>query len=314
MREAYPEHDAWDVRTLEVSGGHRLYVEQSGNPKGLPVIFLHGGPGSGAGPHHRSYFCPRRYRVVIFDQRGAGRSRPLGLLAENTTADLVADMERIRLLLGIDRWVLFGGSWGVTLALAYALAYPQRVRGMVLRGCFLGRPEDVEWFASGSLERFFPEAWASLIKTLPEGAPLDGLIRCILGKDQVLALRVARAWAHWSGTVVRYALPAGVQDEEGDETPDEVVLAQARIEMHYAAHGYFLGSHGLLERAAQLPRVPVIIVHGRRDLTCVPRCSWLLHQAIPSELVYVHDAGHLASEPAMTEALVAATDRMAEQA
>lgn len=311
MRGAYAERDAWDVRMLEVSGGHRIYVEQSGNPGGLPVVLLHGGPGSGAAPHHRRYFCPQKYRVVIFDQRGAGRSQPLGLLAENTTAELIADMEKIRTLLGIERWVLFGGSWGATLALAYALRHPQHVRGMVLRGCFLGRPEDVEWFAGGSLERFFPEAWAALVRILPQGRPIDGLIRCILGDDQALALQVARAWAHWSGTVVRYSLPAG---PTGDEEPDEVVLAQARIEMHYAANGYFLGEKGLLEQASELPQVPIIIVHGRRDMTCVPRCSWLLHKAVPSELVFVHEGGHLASEPAMIDALILATDRMAEQA
>ncbi len=307
----YPERDAYDSRMLEVSGGHQLYVEQSGNPTGLPVVLLHGGPGSGADPQHRSYFCPRRYRLVIFDQRGAGRSVPSGRVEANTTPDLVADMERIRELLGIESWVLFGGSWGATLALVYALAHPERVLAMVLRGCFLARQEDLHWFAGGALERFFPEAWQELLAVLPAGTtPLQSLPQGILGTDPVQAAAMALAWARWSGTVVRFSL----SPQEDVELCAGEVLNMVRIEMHYGRHGYFLQENELLNRARELPQVPVRILHGRRDLTCVPRCAWQLHRAMPgSELVYIADAGHLSSEPPMAAALVEATDYMAER-
>ncbi len=275
-RTLYPLTPARETLRVAVGDGHELHVEDCGNPDGLPVVFLHGGPGSGSKPGHRQYFDPARWRPVLFDQRGCNRSSPRGQTAGNDTWKLVADMERIRGQLGIERWVLFGGSWGAALALAYAQKHPDRVSAMVLRGTFLGRPEDVNWFfAPGGVSRVFPDAWAEFIEALqaPPGADLVPWCHEVMhGDDPAAQARVARAWARWSGRVVMYAMPPpagnGSADGNGDGGFDvEQAIAEVRIETHYARHGYFLEPDQLLRDLDRIPPVPVRIIHGRRDMT-----------------------------------------------
>ncbi len=316
--ELHPEREAFDSGLLEAGGGHRVYWEQSGSPGGVPVIFLHGGPGSGCAPKHRRYFHPQHYRAVIFDQRGAGRSGPPGELRDNTTQALVADMERIREHLRLPRWLLFGGSWGATLALVYARAHPERVSGMILRGSFLARACDLEWFVGGGVQRIFPDHWQAVLQELPErerDRPMQALVRHILHGDEPTQRRLARVWADWSSQVVCYnlALPEASVEPPVEQEDEERRLHQARIEMHYAHHRYFLQENEILNHAAQLPRVPTVLIHGRRDLTCPLSASWDLHRALPaSELIIVPEAGHLAGEPAMTRTLVQVATHVAE--
>jgi len=313
MRELYPELEPVFSEHLDTGDGHQVYYEVSGNADGLPVIFLHGGPGSGAKPHHRQYFDPQRYRIVIFDQRGCGRSRPHGHLEHNTTQDLLADMESIRQKLAIDRWLVFGGSWGATLALLYAQAHPQRVCGLVLRGTFLARQQDRNWLLGQGAERFFPEYWDEFIQDFESAEPeaiLDALYQGLHGGDEAKQLAAARSWALWTGRVVTSTLVNEYRLEIDD--PRKLVNA-ARIEMHYGRNRYFIDNKPILENMEKLPKVPARIIHGRRDMVCTPSASWAVHQRLPgSEFVILPDAGHLAGEPAMIDALVNATDAMAE--
>jgi proline iminopeptidase len=298
---------------FDTGDGHRVYFEQAGNPDGIPVLFLHGGPGSGCNENHRRYFDPHRYRVVLFDQRGSNRSAPAGGIRNNTTPLLLEDIESLRRLAGIERWVVFGGSWGATLALLYAQTHPARVLGLIVRGTFLARRRDLDWFVGDGVRRIFPDEWDRFVAAMSaheRHEPAAACQRHILGQDEDAARRWALAWSRWAGRVATYLLP-----EEADATVDAgPVLAQSRIEMHYAAHGYFIAENQILERAHLLPRVPTRIIHGRRDLTCTLDASWALHRATPwSELEIVREGGHLASEPVMVDALVRATDWMAER-
>lgn len=312
MRRLYPEIHPYRVHRIKVDRLHRIYVEESGNPDGIPVLFLHGGPGSGAKPQHRRYFHPRKYRVIVFDQRGAGRSQPHGEIRRNTTHDLLIDMETIRERLKIGRWLLFGGSWGATLALLYAEQHPRRVLGMILRGLFLARREDLNWFLRDGANRIFPDDWEEFLRQADIGPgrdPLAALVRGMRSRNQKVRQRTALAWARWSGRVVTHTL-------EEDYLPPRMsrrLLGQVGIEIHYAAHGYFLSQNQILRRAGRLVGIPTCIIHGRRDLTCTLSASWELHKRLPgSELIIVPGAGHLAGEPAMVDALVTASDRMAE--
>lgn len=313
MRELYPELEAIAVGTLAADGIHRVYYEESGNDEGIPVIFLHGGPGSGSNENHRRYFDPSRYRIIIFDQRGCNRSTPRGETRNNTTRDLIADMESLRRELGIDSWLVYGGSWGATLGLLYAQSHPERVRGMILRGSFLARQEDLDWFMRSGDNRIFPEAWENFIDLLPVAErrdPVAAYYRRVHGEDEVLRRRAARAWSAWAGTIVTWMLPevtmAAVDEEQ--------VLHEVMIETHYAYHRYFIEENQILAHAGRLPDVPIHIIHGRRDMTCTLSASWELHRALPqSRLSVVRDGGHLAGEPVMTDALVTATDAMAER-
>ncbi len=313
MRELYPEISPYKQHRLDVGGGHSLYLEESGNPEGVPVIFLHGGPGSGCNENHRRYFDPRRYRVVIFDQRGCNRSTPRGGTAENSTPDLLDDLERIRTLLGIRRWLVYGGSWGATLGLLYAESCPEQVLGMILRGVFLARQRDLAWFAVDGANRLFPDQWEKFLQALPESARNDPVHACyefMHGDDAALREQVARAWADWSGRVVTFQMP--VLPATG-EAPDLArMVDEVRIETHYAMNRYFMAENQILDQLDRLPKVPVHLIHGRRDLTCPLESSWSLHRAIPgSELTIVANGGHLAGESTMTDALVCATDAMA---
>jgi proline iminopeptidase len=288
---------------------HVMYWEQCGNPRGQAVLFLHGGPGAGAGAVHRRFFDPLHWRVVIFDQRGAGRSRPLGELGANTTPHLVEDIECLRKFLGIERWLLFGGSWGSTLALAYAQAHPDRVQGMVLRGVFLGRATEVEWFLYG-LRRVFPDAWALFAEHLPPEERSDllgGYLRRLCHPDPGVHLAAARAWSAYEGSCSTL-LPS--PETVASFAQDRTALGLARIEAHYFAHDLFLPPGGLLHHMRRIEHLPAEIVQGRYDMVCPPETAFELAAAWPkARLTLVPDAGHSALEPGVRTALVAAVER-----
>ena len=324
MRNAYNEIEPEQQDYLRTDDGHEIYYEVSGNPEGIPVVFLHGGPGSGAKPHHRQYFDPERYRIVIFDQRGSGRSRPKGKLEANTTAHLIQDMETIRQRLGIEQWLVFGGSWGATLALLYAEQHPQQVIGMVLRGTFLARARDYQWLLGRGAERFFPDYWqefeqalGDLADNLNQPAPQqpDAIIhlldRALNSDERSHAVAAAEAWAWWTGRVVTYTLTDNFS-LDGMESDD--LIKSGGIELHYARHAYFIEENQILANSNRLPAVPVRIIHGRRDMICAPAASWSVHQALPqSEMIILPEAGHLGGETPMVEALVNAADAMADK-
>lgn len=312
LRELYPEIAPSRQHDLEVGGGHTLYVEECGNPSGIPVIFLHGGPGSGCNENHRRYFDPGRYRVILVDQRGCNRSTPRGRTESNTTSDLIADLERIRELAGVERWLVYGGSWGATLGLLYAQAHPNRVLGMILRGTFLARQRDLDWFLRDGASRIFPDEWRRFMDIIPvteQDDPVHACYQRVHGSDPIERERFARAWSDWSGRLATYLLPIAPASEPTDAGR---MVDEVRIETHFARYRYFIEENQILDRTGQLPRVPVHIIHGRRDLVCPLESSWALHSAVPaSELTVVANGGHLAGEPPMTDALLRATDAMA---
>jgi proline iminopeptidase len=307
--DLFPDISPFETGFLPVSGGHVLYWEQVGAPRGQPVLFLHGGPGAGAGAVHRRFFDPAHWRVVIFDQRGAGRSRPLGELRDNTTPQLVADIEVLRRHLGIDSWLLFGGSWGSTLALAYAQAHPERVAGCVLRGVFLGRESEVDWFLHG-LRRIFPDAWASFADHLPpaeRGDILGAYLARLTDPDPAIHMPAARAWSQYEGSCSTL-LPA--PDTVASFAQDRSALGLARIEAHYFAHGLFLPPGGLLAHMHRVAHVPAEIIQGRYDMVCPPETAFDLAAAWPkARLTIIPDAGHSALEPGVRTALVSAVER-----
>jgi proline iminopeptidase len=315
----YPEIDPYQTHhlqreTLEGGGHHQVYVEECGNPDGIPVLFLHGGPGSGCRPQHRCYFNPDKYRIILFDQRGCGRSTPSGELENNTTAFLVSDMEAIRSALGIERWVLFGGSWGATLALCYARDYPQQVMSMILRGTFLGRRSDIEWvYAEGGASRLFPDAWQKLVAPLPESQrqkPLQAYFDKLCDPDEAVQLAAAQTLNGWEGTIVMMR----DHEFEPDTTQPPGPLAHSRIQLHYALNECFIKDSPLLDTVAKLADIPTVVIHGRYDLVCPMQQSWRLKQAWPEiDLRIVPLAGHAAGEPDLITALVEATDELAEK-
>lgn len=295
---------------LDVGDGHRLYWEESGNPSGLPVVFLHGGPGSGTSPAQRRFFDPRAYSIVLFDQRGAGRSTPHASVHANTTGHLVDDMERLREHLQVNRWLVFGGSWGSTLALAYGQAHPERCHGFILRGIFLGRPSEVEWFLTG-VRTLYPDAWRRFAEFLPEAERddlLGGYLARLLDPRPESHLSAARSWARYEA-----ACSALVPDPRQlvDMENDHHALSLARIEAHYFANQLFLPAEGLLAGLDRLADLPAIIVQGRYDVICPMVSADALTRAWKgAELVVVPDAGHAAMEPGIRRALVRATERM----
>jgi proline iminopeptidase len=319
MLTLYPEIEPYQTHMLArepLSHGacHQLYVEECGNPDGIPVVFLHGGPGSGCRPQHRSYFNPEKYRIILFDQRGCGRSLPSGELENNSTDYLVEDMEFIRSSLNIDRWVLFGGSWGATLALCYARSYPQQVVSMILRGTFLGRAEDIDWvYAEGGASRLFPEAWQRLVADLPETArqtPLQTYFDKLTSADEAVQLAAAQTLNAWEGTIVMMR----DHDYEPDLTEEPGPLAHSRVQLHYALNHCFIDGAPILDSIEQLKTIPTNVIHGRYDLVCPLQQSWQLKQAWPEiSLRVVPLAGHAAGEPGLIDALVSATDQLAEE-
>ena len=312
MSVLYPEIEPFASFKLPTESVHKIYVEQVGNEHGVPVVFLHGGPGSGCNENHRRYFNPAKYRIILFDQRGCHRSEPCGNTEANTTQDLLKDLEAIRQKLEIDQWVLFGGSWGATLALLYAEAFPERVRGMIIRGAFLARKQDLDWFVGGGSERIFPDYWehfTSQFSGLTRAQLLKAVPRLLSSGNPSEKLAAAKAWAEWAGQVTTYTL----ENKDGPvvEQDETKLLHDVSIEMHYASNQYFILENQILEHIDLVPEVPMTIVHGRRDLTCLVEASWLLHKALPnSKLLILPNAGHLAGEPAMVDALVTATDEM----
>jgi proline iminopeptidase len=304
----FPEIEPYTTHRLAVEAPHVLHVEECGNPEGLPVLFVHGGPGAGCENYHRRYFDPEVYRIVLFDQRGAGRSTPHASLEHNTTWHLVADMERLRGHLGIERWVLFGGSWGATLALAYAEAHPERVLGLVLRGIFLCRPWEIRWFYQDGANHVFPDHWQDFVAPIPEPERHDLLqahYRRLTGEDEIARMRSAEAWSLWEGrTATLRPNPSVIEHFASPHT----ALALARIEAHYFVHDTFLEPDQLLRNAHRLQDVPGYLVHGRYDMVCPLASAWDLHRAWPrAKLEIIPDAGHSAAEPGIVSALVQAT-------
>lgn len=310
----YPVREPYATYELAVGAGHHLYVEECGNPEGLPALFLHGGPGAGCDPTQRGFFDPERYRVVLFDQRGCGRSRPHAALEANTTWDLVEDIERIRVHLGIERWLVFGGSWGSTLALAYAETHPERVRALVLRGIFLCRQAEIRWFYQDGANWVFPDYWQDFLAPIPESERHDLLKayhRRLTGSDEAARLEAARAWSLWEGRCATLRSNAAIEAHFADP---HLALSLARIECHYFVNQSFLEPNQLLANAARLSTIPGVIVQGRYDLICPARSAWELHQVWPgSVLRMVSDAGHSAFEPGTCAALVEATDAFARE-
>ncbi|HZH90017.1 MAG TPA: prolyl aminopeptidase [Pyrinomonadaceae bacterium] len=311
MRDLYPAIEPYDQGMLPVSPVHTLYYEQSGNPEGLPVVFLHGGPGGGTVPDYRRFFDPAAYRIVLFDQRGSGKSTPHANLEDNTTWHLVADIERIREHLGIDRWLVFGGSWGSTLALAYAQTHPERARALVLRGIFLCRPKEIRWFYQEGASAIYPDAWEHYVKVIPE-AERDDLLgafhRRLTSDDEAVRLEAARAWSVWEGSTSKLYPDEDFIAHFGDP---QFALAFARIECHYFMNNAFFETDNyLIENVGKIRHIPAVIVQGRYDVVCPLMSAWELHRAWPeAELRIIPDAGHSALEPGTRSALVEATDR-----
>jgi len=307
--DLFPPIDPYGTGFLRLDDRHSMYWEQSGNPRGVPVIFLHGGPGAGATSAHRRFFDPYHYRIVVFDQRGAGRSTPHGAIEDNTTPLLVADIERLRLHLGIDRWHVFGGSWGSTLALAYAQTHPERVRSLVLRGIFLGRKLELEWFLYG-IGNVFPEAWRAFAEHLPENERSDLLgnyWRRLIDPDPAIHLAAARAWSAYEGSCSTL-LPSPETVQAFSE--DRMALGLARIEAHYFRHGLFMAENALIDGVPRMRHIPGTIVQGRYDMVCPIVSADVLAKAWPEARYHiVADAGHSAMEPGIRAQLVAAMER-----
>ena len=309
----YPPIRPYRTGHLRVGGLHRIYFEESGNPRGKPAVFLHGGPGGGTEPKMRRFFNPRRYRIVLFDQRGCGRSRPHASLTDNTTWDLVADIEALRRLLGIERWLVFGGSWGSTLALAYAQKHPRRVTELVLRGIFLARRSELSWFyqnpqGAGAL---FPAEWDRYVALIPKAERrnmMQAYYRRLTGRNRRSAVRAARAWSIWEGATSHLRTDPVELAQAGRARS---ALALARIECHYFVHRAFLRRDDqLLADVRRIRRIPAVIVQGRYDVICPMRSAWDLHRAWPeAQLRIVDDAGHSAFERGNSRELVRATDR-----
>jgi len=312
--DLYPPIEPYATRTLRVDEVHTLYLEECGNPGGIPAVFLHGGPGAGCESAHRRFFDPKRYRIILFDQRGSGRSTPHASLEDNTTWHLVEDMECVREELGIERWLVFGGSWGSTLALAYAQTHPERVSALVVRGIFLCRDEEVHWFYQEGASWAFPDLWQDFLAPIPEPEREDLLHayhRRLTGSDEVARMAAAKAWSTWEG---RTATLLPNEDVRSYFASSHVAISLARIECHYFVHHAFLDSGQLLRDAHRIAGIPGVIVQGRYDLICPARSAWELHQAWPkAELRVIPDAGHSAFEPGIRRALVKATDRFARE-
>lgn len=296
---------------LKVADGHELYVEESGNPDGLPVIFLHGGPGASCEPMHRRYFDPEHYRIILFDQRGCGKSRPHASLENNTTAHLIDDMEKIRFQLKVDKWVLFGGSWGSTLALAYAQAHPDRVLGMVLRGIFLCRKQDIDWFYQGGTARLFPDAWKEFLQPIPveeRGRLVESYYRHLTSENELERMAAAKAWSIWEGSTATLRPNHTVLDYFSDP---HIALSIARIECHYFINNCFMEDNQLLDNMHRIAHIPGFIVHGRYDVICPIDQAFELNARWPeSQLKIIPDAGHAVSEAGITQALIESTNAM----
>ncbi|ORU91445.1 MAG: prolyl aminopeptidase [Cycloclasticus sp. symbiont of Poecilosclerida sp. N] len=313
FKTLYPNIDPFAHEWLETGDGHDVYFEQVGNPNGVPVIFLHGGPGSSCKDHHRCFFNPEKYHIILMDQRGAGRSKPLGGLKNNTTQHLLQDMEAIRQKLNIEKWLLFGGSWGATLALLYAQKYVQRTLGLILRGTFLARSSDVDWFLKEGVSRLFPEAWQRFINHMPTAEHKNLLAtyhQHLNSDDSTVRKEAAREWDAWGGAVV---LGDDFNANELDGNVPEAAIAQARIETHYAMNNYFIDENKILSNTACLLKLPCTIIHGRKDFICPIESSFTLAQVLPkAQFITLANSTHLAHGDEMIDALVGAADDFLE--
>lgn len=314
MLQLFPPIKPYTTHSLPVSGGHTLHIEECGRHDGIPVVFLHGGPGAGCEPYHRQFFDPDVYRIVLFDQRGCGRSRPHASLQDNTTTALVADIETLREWLGIEKWLVFGGSWGSTLALVYAETHPQRVHGLILRGIFLCRDRDIHWFYQDGASSILPDSWLEYVDVIPvpeRGDMVAAYYRRLTGDDEVARMAAAKAWSVWEGRASTLLPRTTVIDHF---TNPLTALSLARIECHYFMNNSFLGDNQILLQADRLHGIPGVIVHGRYDVVCPLEQAWLLNKAWPqSRLEIIPDAGHSATEPGIVDALVRATIEFAQR-
>ncbi|HEY3876802.1 MAG TPA: prolyl aminopeptidase [Candidatus Kapabacteria bacterium] len=309
MRDFYPEIELYNSGNLKVSDIHSIYYEESGNPKGHPALFVHGGPGGGTEGRHRQYFDPKYYRIILFDQRGCGKSTPYASLEENTTWDLVADMEKIREHLGIEKWLVFGGSWGSTLSLAYAETHSERVTHLVLRGIFLMRQWEIDWLYQRGADAIFPDQWEQYLKSIPEserGDMLHAYHKRLIGSDPKVQREAAIAWSTWEGSTSKLLIDPTMVDHysEGD-----FAIAFARIECHYFVNKGFMAEGQLLRDVQRIRHIPTTIVQGRYDVVCPVRSAWDLHKAFPeAKLLISPMSGHSAFETENSSALIEATD------
>ncbi len=311
LRPLYYPLDPFNRGMLQVSELHNIYFEECGNPNGKPVVFLHGGPGGGLQTIYRQYFDPQRWRIILFDQRGCGRSEPYAELRENTTWHLVSDIEALRQALKIEAWTVFGGSWGSTLSLAYAQAHPERCQGLILRGIFMLRKKEIAWFYQEGASYIFPDAWESYLQPIPTAERSDlvaAYYKRLTSHDPKIRTEAARAWSVWEGSTSKLIPNADLIAETGE---DDFAVAFARIECHYFINGGFFESDDQLLRNVDCIRhIPTVIVQGRYDVVCPATSAWELHRAWPeSELIIVPNAGHSMTEPGIRSALIEATDR-----
>lgn len=314
MRELYPVITPYTTGKLQVSDLHTLHYEEVGNPQGKPAIFLHGGPGGGTDPVYRQYFDPQEWRLVLFDQRGCGQSTPHAELKENTTWDLVRDIETLRQHLDIDQWVVFGGSWGSTLALAYSQTHPESCKGLILRGIFMLRHQELQWFYQEGASNIFPDAWEAYLQPIPLEERQDlisAYYRRLTSNDPNIQLEAAKAWSVWEATTSKLLPDPELQEKCGEDT---FATAFARIECHYFMNKGFLDTEDQLMRGCdRIQHLPIVIVQGRYDVVCPVISAWELHQQLPqSELQIIADAGHSITEPGIRNALIEATDRFAQ--
>lgn len=314
MLTLYPEIRPYAEHRLKVDSLHELYVEECGNPQGIPVVVVHGGPGAGCEDYYRRYFDAELFRIVLFDQRGSGRSTPLAELQDNTTLDLVEDLEKIRHFLGIEQWMLFGGSWGSTLSLVYAETYPENVLALVLRGIFLCRPEDIHWFYQNGASRIFPDYWEDFVAPIPveeRGSLVSAYYKRLTSENELEQMQAAKAWSVWEGRCATLHPNPRVVEHFGHP---HVAISLARVECHYFMNDSFLEPNQILRNAGRLGDIPGVIVHGRYDMVCPLDNATALSKVWPNaELYIVRDAGHSASEPAIIDALMQACAQMGER-
>lgn len=314
MPYLYPPIHEYTHYFLNADETHKLYVEECGNPEGKPIVFLHGGPGSGCEEYHRRFFDPERYRIILFDQRGCGRSLPHSELKNNTTQHLIADLEMIREHLGLDQWALFGGSWGSTLAIAYAEAYPQRISGVIVRGIFFCTPKELAWLYQDGASRVYPDYWDDFLEPIPDkdrGDVLSAYYQLLTGEDEIAKMRSAKAWSTWEG---RTATLLPNEDLLAHFTDPHTAMSVARIETHYFMNEGFMEKDQLIKSANKLWGIPGYIIQGRYDMICPVEQAYRLHQAWPeAEFTLVKNAGHAASEEGIISALVSATDNLLKQ-
>lgn len=310
LKDYFPEITPYQTEFLKVSELHSIYVEQCGNPNGRPIVFLHGGPGGGVSPDHRRFFDPKFYRIILFDQRGSGQSTPAAELKENSTWDLVSDIEKIRTHLKIKDWIVFGGSWGSTLALAYAITHPSYVKGLILRGIFLCRPSEIKWFYQEGASHIFPDVWESYSSHISPEERNDfvtAYYKKLTSEYADIRLAAARIWSQWEAATSRLHTDLKAID---DFAEPKLALQFARIECHYFVNNAFFNTDNfLLENISKIRHIPLQIVQGRYDIVCPARSAWDLHQAWPeSKLNMIADAGHAASEPGIRSALITSTE------